>query len=695
MIGGVPAACLRWLTVGVATATACLAWAGSAQAAAITTSSVNVPADGALLLWNQVTDPDETFSVSGTTNGGTGDAVDINCYNGETQTATYEGSGSGVPVAADGSFTAQIPADVLEASSCELLAVPHGTTSRPTTGFTGPRVGISTFFTETIGGSGPNAGDVYDFDLWESTLTNFDFAGSIGQCGPGQLLFDGTPAMDMGPFLLDCAGSLYASRNDFGVQDPDLTRSEIEIDGANAYGSLSAYALNMASPDPSASNTGFPPLTVTLNSFDLSTGAAQTTESEGLVECSPSDVYNPTEAECSSFTSSGVSLTRVIDYAGDRAIATVTDTYSSTDGKAHALDLDYETDLYDTNLSGTTTGGWELPGETSFTAHSTGDTAGPPPSAPGTIYAIYDTGEAPSLLNPVAAMSFAGAYNSITFDSTLWGEEDSALIDYQRTLPAGGSVTIQWSYATEASLSQAQADAAAAQAAFAAGTPPPVTSGTPPPATSSPGPAPSATPPLASTGSASELGSSTAKVSGTVTPAGAGVSYYFQYGTTNSYGHETKPATLAAGASAVPVDAKVSGLTSETTYHYRLVAGTSHGSDRTFTTLAALKHLTVRVSPHRLTSAPYRSRISGSLALPRGVTVSQACRGKVTVLVKHGAKTTSSHTVTVTRKCTYTRTERFTAKQLRGHGTLTFTVTFNGNSKIGTFAAKPVKVRFV
>lgn len=676
VIATMPATCRRWLTVAVATVAACLACAGVAQAT-VTTSKVTSPADETLLLWNEVTDPSQTFTVSGTTNGETGDAVDIDCYDSGDDLVTYAGaSGSGVPVAPDGTFTAEVPGTVFGGDSCELLAVPHGTRPSPPSGFTGPRVGESEFFTSAIP-SGANAGDIYDFGLWDATTTSFDFNGSIGECGPGQNLFDGSPAMNIGPLLLDCAGSLYASRGDFGAQTPDLTRSDIEIDGQNAYGSESAYALNQASPNPSASNAGFPPLTASLDSFDTSTGAAQTTESEALVECSPGGVYNPTEAQCSSFVPSGVSLTRVTQFGGDGPIATVTDTYSSTDGRTHALDLEYETDLYGT------AGGWELPGQTSFAAQSTGETAGAPPSAPGTIYAIYDTTQAPSLTNPVAAMTFASPYNAITFDNTLWGDQNSALIDYQRTVPACGSVTIQWTYATEASLAQAQADASAAQTTFAGETPPPQTS-CPSPA---PGKTPAPTPPVAITGPASHVGAATAQVSGNVTPGGAGVSYYVQYGKTGSYGHQTKAVPLAAGTAAVPVTAKLSALSSLTTYHYRVVAtgsaGTSDGADRRFTTLAALKRLTVKVSRH----AAHRFSVSGALTLPKGVSKRQGCQGTLTILVKLGAKKLSAHRVNVTRKCTFKGTVSLTAKQLRGHGTLTFTVTFNGNKKLAPLSS--------
>jgi hypothetical protein len=79
------------------------------------------------------------------------------------------------------------------------------------------------------------------------------------------------------------------------------------------------------------------------------------------------------------------------------------------------------------------------------------------------------------------------------------------------------------------------------------------------------------------TGGATNIGSTTATVTGTVDP---GATYQFDYGTSASYGLQTAP-TVASGTEA---RADLSGLTPDTTYHYRLVAGGTAGGDRTFRT---------------------------------------------------------------------------------------------------------------
>ena len=103
-------------------------------------------------------------------------------------------------------------------------------------------------------------------------------------------------------------------------------------------------------------------------------------------------------------------------------------------------------------------------------------------------------------------------------------------------------------------------------------------------------PPPATVPPSATTGSASSTGSSTATVNGSVNPGGAATSWWFQYGTSTSYG-STAPspaASAGSGTTAQPVSVTVTALRKKTKYHYRLVArnayGTSYGADRTFTT---------------------------------------------------------------------------------------------------------------
>jgi hypothetical protein len=97
-------------------------------------------------------------------------------------------------------------------------------------------------------------------------------------------------------------------------------------------------------------------------------------------------------------------------------------------------------------------------------------------------------------------------------------------------------------------------------------------------------------PPAATTGAASKVTDTTATLEGTVFPNQEATTYYFQYGTTTAYGTQTPSEGPVNGNAGKDVKADLSGLTPNTTYHFRVVAtnasGTTNGADATFTTTA-------------------------------------------------------------------------------------------------------------
>jgi hypothetical protein len=94
--------------------------------------------------------------------------------------------------------------------------------------------------------------------------------------------------------------------------------------------------------------------------------------------------------------------------------------------------------------------------------------------------------------------------------------------------------------------------------------------------------------PAASTGNATAVTPTSATVNGTVNPEGQSTTYYFEYGTTTSYGSQTSMAGAGSGTADVKVSTSIEPLTPNTTYHYRVVAtnasGTVLGSDVSFKT---------------------------------------------------------------------------------------------------------------
>lgn len=97
-------------------------------------------------------------------------------------------------------------------------------------------------------------------------------------------------------------------------------------------------------------------------------------------------------------------------------------------------------------------------------------------------------------------------------------------------------------------------------------------------------------PPMVTTESAGSITETGATFKGTVNPEGQATEYFFEYGTTTSYGSKTSPQSAGAGSSNVTASASVTGLLPGTPYHFRLVAtyasgsGKALGGDSTFTT---------------------------------------------------------------------------------------------------------------
>jgi hypothetical protein len=98
------------------------------------------------------------------------------------------------------------------------------------------------------------------------------------------------------------------------------------------------------------------------------------------------------------------------------------------------------------------------------------------------------------------------------------------------------------------------------------------------------------TPPVVSTGGSSAVGASGATINATVTANAVDASVHFEFGASTSYGQQT-PAQHVRGVFPVAVESGLSGLSPNTTYHYRVVAsstdGTAVSADQTFTTAPA------------------------------------------------------------------------------------------------------------
>ena len=125
--------------------------------------------------------------------------------------------------------------------------------------------------------------------------------------------------------------------------------------------------------------------------------------------------------------------------------------------------------------------------------------------------------------------------------------------------------------------------------------------------------------PDVTTGPAANVGQNTATLTGGVTPNELETTYFFEYGTTASYGARVPnpPASAGSGNRRVAVAADIGNLAPATTYHYRLVAqnarGVRRGADRTFRTQRQPLGLTLGATPNPVAPGG-RTLIAGTLS---------------------------------------------------------------------------------
>lgn len=95
-------------------------------------------------------------------------------------------------------------------------------------------------------------------------------------------------------------------------------------------------------------------------------------------------------------------------------------------------------------------------------------------------------------------------------------------------------------------------------------------------------------PPTALTTPETGVAATSATLNGRADPNGLPTTAWFQYGTTASYGSTTAATSIGSGTQPVPLSKLVTGLATNTVYHYRTVAqnssGVSTGPDATLTT---------------------------------------------------------------------------------------------------------------
>jgi hypothetical protein len=113
------------------------------------------------------------------------------------------------------------------------------------------------------------------------------------------------------------------------------------------------------------------------------------------------------------------------------------------------------------------------------------------------------------------------------------------------------------------------------------------------------------TAPAVSTGTVSDLATTSATLSAAVNPHGAATTYRWEYGTASSLGSSTATGSLAASTRTSTVRTRLSGLTAGKKYYYRVVAtnsaGTTRGSTRSFNAATTATSATLAASADPVT----------------------------------------------------------------------------------------------
>jgi hypothetical protein len=428
-----------------------LALASSASAA-ITSSQITSPATPTFAIYDE--DAPNTIAVTGTTTGGTPgvDELNIDCFTGSQDLHLA----IGVRLAADGSFS--VPAADLSTISyelCRLRAVPIGPVPSDLAPFAGPLVATGHKRTETIE-SGPNLGKPYDYLLYAQQLSAADGYYSLSGCGlEDSSLFNAE--LERTTTTFNCNDWFWSYEN---FEDENAsTRSQIQVDGANAYGpAVAGYEINEEA-------VGLPAISYSYSQNPVN-GNLTITESEPLVKC-PDPTYPPTTTSCASFVGTGVKVERTIEQTNDGHLVTISDRYASTDNQPHNLDLlsqnDQEFGQYPVENGEAIA--YRFPGESSFHVRHDGESVVFGGETPGTVFIQVEGTEDGDESSGRGAIIFDRPASPATFNY-VESEESDFYFHQTATVPSGGSTTFRFAYAQAYTNAEVEALAAQAESAF-------------------------------------------------------------------------------------------------------------------------------------------------------------------------------------------------------------------------------------
>ncbi len=402
------------------------------------------------------------FTVTGTTNSSSPstDQVDIACYSAGTyQYAVVQN----VSLSADGGFSVFVPYYDMEVagiyspdgSSCQLRAVPAGAQPPLGGGYSGPRVLLS-YLTATYPYPGSS---LADYSVVAPQLGATNLYTSAADCGlTGVFLNDPSIFGQPDAQSFGCADTFGADINN-QLADP------LQVDGVTAYtpyGPPQAYANNYYYDNgPPAS---------------ISVSVSQNPANGDLTISEVEPIYVSCTSASSGYCPAGVELDRTTKQTAGGHVVEITDVFRSTDGAAHTVSLQVQNEQcflssqcnvqdYGNNNFNPAQVSYQFPGESSFSAHASGDTVSVGASAPASIY-VENNSEPDG--------STAGARGAITYFTAPSGPfsffqylqygfqapyvENLMIAPYTLTVAAGGSAQLSFAYSSEFSQSALAAD---------------------------------------------------------------------------------------------------------------------------------------------------------------------------------------------------------------------------------------------
>jgi hypothetical protein len=354
--------------------------------------------------------------------------VDIDCYN-ESGSQVDGPLASGVEVHGDGTFSVPVRDYALPYSeACTIRAVPYGDKSAHPSGpedpFQGPGLADTRAFLLPSGG----------YEVFSYTFTghfSFVFGGGCYQ------EFSGINGSES---FFNCKAGLPEESPEY----PGLT-----VDGSVAY--LPYWAERLQTEELKAQLPGAP-LATSSKSFDSATGLITLHDSDPIARCAPEASLEPTLSSCKEFVSTGVTLERTWQTASADRVALMTDTWRSTDGRAHELLASYGQGF---NAAAKAGGAFLFPGATTFTT-PTGTEQVTLPAGVGAIYykedsATPDAGDGDHLQG--AIVYDAPPTGSAEINSS--SDSNSVSMPYRISLPPGGSRTVRMAFVQTYALAEA------------------------------------------------------------------------------------------------------------------------------------------------------------------------------------------------------------------------------------------------